>query len=182
MRSHLPGFDNGTHTHTFNSQCDEDSTWHMDAVGDLMVNYPRSEQGTTQNTPWTRPTHVLRLLSSFCMIDTYCSIWKNPCGNICIHIFGHPWVDRLIFNKTLQKSECDWKFHILSTPGWYNIYIYTNVWRVHLTTGDAWRWCWRRCHAGGGWLRFTLVIHFWLVVWNIHFIFPYIGNLIIPID
>ena len=26
------------------------------------------------------------------------------------------------------------------------------------------------------------IYHHWLVVWNINFIFPYIGNLIIPID
>ena len=32
------------------------------------------------------------------------------------------------------------------------------------------------------WAWFVLEILGWLVVWNMNFIFPYIGNVIIPID
>ena len=92
---------------------------------------------------------------------------------------------------------------------WYNIYTYLHlqiiicIWYIHAlyplhhsSITQQW-WSWPRDPAGpwrveamrtscrtreSGKPRADSVEHNWLVVWNINFIFPYIGNVIIPTD
>ena len=66
-------------------------------------------------------------------------------------------------NKELRESQG-------YTDGVYNI-IYSGY------TMEIWRGIWH----GNTW-DISTKKHNWLVVWNINFIFPYIGGLIIPID
>ena len=55
--------------------------------------------------------------------------------------------------------------------GMLDIFFWRNLWA---RTGEIWKG--RMC------LYHSIVFYIWLVVWNMPFIFPYIGNVIIPID
>ena len=82
----------------------------------------------------------------------------------------------------LSSAACSTMFHILSVD---SPQFFHSERKVHA------RWTERKVRAmdewwtndandGWGWTISDKVI--WLVVWNINFIFPYIGNFIIPID
>ena len=79
----------------------------------------------------------------------------------------------ILFENRVQWCPVDgWSYflflgysHILTQSCIYmHIYIYINVAILHVTF----------CHS------YTLIFSHWLVVWNILYDFPYIGNFIIP--
>ena len=115
-------------------------------------------------------------MSNYCRVVKICpsNMWLlvvKICRNMDSNIVGGHLIGVVVVSQKLYVFSA-------TTPAWSDKYRgFYPAWQSWSLDNVGFTWNWnvdrKKKHQKH---------HNWLVVWNINFIFPYIGNLIIPID